>query len=177
MNLPLGCKRNFGSRYGIRQRIAAVLVIAVALLTNLGWTPEARSKENAQRIGILAADLTLNSEYAKQWWEPFRSTLADKGFIEGKNVSFELRKPSGDAPDFTEAANELVRLKVDVIWAISAPAVRAAYAATRTVPIVALDFTTDPVSQGYIENYARPGGNLTGVFLDAPNSPESGLNC
>jgi putative ABC transport system substrate-binding protein len=74
----------------------------------------------------------------------------------------------GDPSQLAEAAAELVRLKVDVIFADSAPATRAAYAATRTIPIVALDFTTDPVAEGYVESYGRPGGNLTGVFLDAP---------
>ena len=100
---------------------------------------------------LVTVDLT-KSEYAKQWWEPFRRTLADQGWIDGKNVSFEFRKPSGDPPQFVEAAAELVRLKVDVIWATNAPAVRAAYAATRTIPIVAQDFTTDPVAEGYVES-------------------------
>ena len=55
-----------------------------------------------------------------------------------------------------------------MIFADSAPGVRAAHAATSTVPIVALDFTTDPVAERYAESHGRPGGNLTGVFLDAP---------
>jgi putative tryptophan/tyrosine transport system substrate-binding protein len=55
-----------------------------------------------------------------------------------------------------------------VIWAISTPAVRAAHSATRNIPIVAVDFTSDPVAERYVESYNRPGGNLTGVFLDAP---------
>src|SRR5262249_15856523 len=45
---------------------------------------------------------------------------------------------------------------------------RAAYAATRTIPIVALDYTNDPVAAGYAESYGRPARNLTGLFLDAP---------
>jgi putative ABC transport system substrate-binding protein len=69
---------------------------------------------------------------------------------------------------FDQAAAELVQLKVDVILADSAPATRAAYAATRTIPIVALDYTNDPVAAGYAQSYARPGHNLTGFFLDAP---------
>jgi putative ABC transport system substrate-binding protein len=67
-----------------------------------------------------------------------------------------------------EAARKLVALQVDVIFADSAPGVRAAFAATRTIPIVAGDFTTDPVAEGYAESYRRPGKNVTGVFLDAP---------
>ena len=152
----------------MKTRVTAVLLFAVALLANLGWTAESRGQANVRRIGILTSDVDLTSNHAKQWWEPFRRTLADQGWIDGKNVSFEFRKPTGDPPQFATAAAEFVRMKVDVIWATNAPATRAAFAATRTIPIVALDFTTDPVDKGYIESYARPRGNLTGVFLDAP---------
>ncbi|HXF17431.1 MAG TPA: ABC transporter substrate-binding protein [Burkholderiales bacterium] len=165
MKQAFACNKHLRTR---EQWAAGVLAIAAALLTSFGWTIEAVGQGNVKQVGILAVDVDVNGEVAKQWWKPFQRTLADQGWIEGKNVAFVFRKPSGSSPEFTDAANELVRLKVDVIWAISTPAVRAAYAATRTVPIVALDFTTDPVSQGYIESYARPGGNLTGVFLDAP---------
>ena len=153
----------------MKDRVAAVLLVTAVFLTLLGWTGESWGQANVRRVGILTADVDLRSDYAKQWWEPFRRTLADQGWIDGKNVSFEFRKSSGDPPQFVDAAAELVRLKVDVIWATSAPATRAAFAATRTIPIVALDFTTDPVEEGYIESYARPGGNITGVFLDAPD--------
>jgi len=152
---------------GARHRATAVLLVTVALLTGLGWTGESCGQA-IRRVGILTGDVDLTSDHAKQWWEPFRGKLADGGWIDGKNVSFEFRKPSGDPPQFADAAAELVRLKVDLIWATNAPAVRAAYAATRTIPIVAWDLTTDPVEAGYIQSYARPGGNLTGVFLDAP---------
>jgi putative ABC transport system substrate-binding protein len=100
--------------------------------------------------------------------ELFRRNLADQGWIEGKNVSFEYRSANSDPSQFPGAAAELVEIKVDVIWATSAPAIRAAHAATRTIPIVGWDFTTDPIAEGYIQSYARPGGNVTGVFLDAP---------
>ena len=94
--------------------------------------------------------------------------LDDRGWIEGKNVSFEYRSARGDPSQYAEAAAELAGLKVDVIWAVGAPSLRAAYAATCTIPIGAGDYTTDPIAEGYIESYARPGGNVTGVFLDAP---------
>jgi putative ABC transport system substrate-binding protein len=138
------------------------------LLSSLGWTGESWGQTKVPRVGILTFDLSLTGDRAKQWWEPFRHTLRSQGWIEGQNVSFEFRNAPGDPPRFAEAAAELIRLKVDVIWATNAPMVRAAYAATRTIPIVAIDFTTDPVAEGYVESYGRPGGNLTGVFLDAP---------
>jgi putative ABC transport system substrate-binding protein len=145
-----------------------VLLFTAALLTSVGWTSESWAQAKIARVGILTFDLSLTDYRAKQWWEPFRDTLRSQGWIEGQNVSFEFRNAPGDPPRLAEAAAEFVRLKVDVIWATSAPMVRAAYAATRSIPIVAQDFTTDPVAEGYVESYGRPGGNLTGVFLDAP---------
>jgi putative ABC transport system substrate-binding protein len=95
--------------------------------------------------------------------------LAAQGFVEGKNVALEFRSARSDPAQLAEAAAELARLKVDVIWAPGAPFVRAAFGATRTIPIIGMDFTTDPVLVGYAQSYARPGGNLTGVFLDVPD--------
>ena len=65
-------------------------------------------------------------------------------------------------------AAELVGLRVDVIFAVSSIALRAARNATQTIPIVALDLETDPVASGLANSLARPGGNITGVFLDQP---------
>ncbi|HJQ58628.1 MAG TPA: ABC transporter substrate-binding protein [Vineibacter sp.] len=63
---------------------------------------------------------------------------------------------------------ELVARPVDIILAIGPAAVRAARAGTSTVPIVALDLESDPVASGFITSLARPGGNVTGLFLDFP---------
>ena len=165
--MMMACK-HVRARCDVKNRVSAVLLLAGVLLTCLGSAEESWGQANVRRVGILTGAVDTHSEHAKQWWEPFRLTLADQGWIDGKNVSFEFRKPSGDPPQYAEGAAELVRMKVDVIWAANAPAVRAAYAATRTIPIVAQDFTTDPIAEGYVQSYSRPGGNVTGVFLDAP---------
>ena len=65
-------------------------------------------------------------------------------------------------------AAELVSLGVQVIAAVSPSAVQAAYRATRTIPIVAVDLESDPVANGWAESLGRPGGNVSGVFLDLP---------
>jgi putative tryptophan/tyrosine transport system substrate-binding protein len=152
----------------MKHRAAAVLALTVALSVTLGWAGESQGEEKISRVGILTFIATTDDPTLKQWMEPFRRTLALQGWVEGKNVVFEYRSALGDPSQLAEAAAELVRLKVDVIWAAGAPFARAAYTATRTIPIVATDFTTDPVAEGYVQSHGRPGGNLTGVFLDAP---------
>jgi len=65
-------------------------------------------------------------------------------------------------------AMELVERKVDVILAVSSPAVTAARSATTTTPIVAFDLESDPIGSGLINNFSRPGGQVTGIFFDFP---------
>lgn len=98
----------------------------------------------------------------------FERVLSERGWISGKSVILDYSFPSTEELRFSEGAQELVRKKVDVIFAPSAPAMYAAYAATQTIPIVTMDYSTDPVTAGYVESYTRPGKNVTGVFLDAP---------
>jgi TPR repeat protein/ABC-type uncharacterized transport system substrate-binding protein len=94
----------------------------------------------------------------------FHRGLADAGFIEGKNVRFELRaSPSND--QLPTLAAELINSRPSVIVATNSPiAVLAARAATSTVPIVFAS-SVDPVAYGFVESLNRPGGNLTGVSL------------
>jgi putative ABC transport system substrate-binding protein len=120
------------------------------------------------RVGILTSSTGTTDKASEQFDELFRRTLADQGWIDGKNVVLEYRAAHGTPPRFADTAAELVRLNVDVIFANNAPATRAASAATHTIPIVGVDLTNDPVSAGYVESYTHPGGNLTGFFLDAP---------
>jgi putative tryptophan/tyrosine transport system substrate-binding protein len=68
-----------------------------------------------------------------------------------------------------ELSLELNRRKVDVLFAASPLAVRAAWDGTKSIPIVAFDYETEPLQSGYIRSFREPGGNLTGVFLDQPD--------
>jgi putative ABC transport system substrate-binding protein len=117
------------------------------------------------RVGLLILGSRAVSE---QWMAPFHAKLKEQGWVEGKNVAFEIRAVESDAKGLIDAAADLVDLKVDVLFPVGPPAVRAAFAATRDIPIVAHDFETDPVAAGYAQSYGRPGKNLTGLFLDAP---------
>jgi putative ABC transport system substrate-binding protein len=89
------------------------------------------------------------------------------GYVEGKNIFIEYRFAEGKQDRYPPLADELVRLKVDVIFTSSIPAARAAKNATRTVPIVFLA-EGDPVVAGLVDSLARPGGNITGVTTISP---------
>ncbi len=97
----------------------------------------------------------------------FTQALAEQGFIEGKNVAFEVRLAGGDFSKLPLLANELVERKVDLIFAPASQAARAAQAATVATPIVFAS-VNDPVGRCLVANLARPGGNLTGVANSVP---------
>ena len=93
--------------------------------------------------------------------------LRELGYVEGKNFVFELRNAE-DKPDRLPAlADELVRLKVDLIIAGGPNDALTAKKATHTIPIVFTDSVSDPVARGLVNSLARPGGNVTGFFTMA----------
>jgi ABC-type uncharacterized transport system substrate-binding protein len=98
----------------------------------------------------------------------FSDALRELGWIEGKNVAFEFRYADNRLERLSELAAELVRLKVDVIVAVGTLAPLAAKRATTTIPIV-MAAAGDPVASGLVASLARPGGNVTGMSLMAPD--------
>jgi putative ABC transport system substrate-binding protein len=99
-------------------------------------------------------------------WDAFVKGLREAGYIEGGNIAFEHRSAHDHPELFPNLALELASLKVDVIFARGTWALAAAKSATRTIPIAGIDLEIDPVEAGLVESIARPGGNLTGMFLD-----------
>jgi len=93
--------------------------------------------------------------------EALRAGLRDLGYVEGKNLVIEFRW-SDTVEQMHEAAAELARMKVDIIFATSSTESESARRATKTIPIV---FAThaDPVNVGHVSSLARPGGNMTGL--------------
>jgi len=90
------------------------------------------------------------------------------GYTEGKDIIIEYRYADNKFDLLPELAEELVRLRVEVIFAWAGPAVRAAKSASKTIPIV-MGPNADPVGTGLVASLARPGGNITGVSLMAPD--------
>ena len=99
--------------------------------------------------------------------EAFRQALHDLGYVEGKNLVVEYRYGERKEERFPDLAAELVSLKVDVIVTSSTSGVLAIKKATTTIPIV-LAGVSDPVGTGLVASLARPGGNITGLSLLAP---------
>lgn len=94
--------------------------------------------------------------------DAFRLGLRDLGYVEGKNVLIEHRYAEGRLDRIPALVNELVQQKVDVIVAVNNVVIRAAKEATKTIPIVMVS-SVDPVVAGYVDSFARPGGNITGL--------------
>ena len=97
----------------------------------------------------------------------FEPAIRSLGWVPGQNLILEQRYAHGDLSRLPALAAELVGLKVDVIL-VSSLAIPAARAATRTIPTIMAFAVDDPVEEGWAASLARPGGNLTGVTLHAP---------
>jgi putative tryptophan/tyrosine transport system substrate-binding protein len=108
------------------------------------------------RIGVLVTSAP------EPFWSQFREGLRANGYIEGRNIQFEFRSADRKPDLLGVLADELVRLKVDIIVASLTPAVVAAKQATSEIPIVMAP-AGDPVQTGLISSLARPGGNVTGL--------------
>jgi putative tryptophan/tyrosine transport system substrate-binding protein len=92
----------------------------------------------------------------------FRQRLRELGYVDGKNVVYETRSAEGRLDRFSALAEDLVRLKVDIVFASSTNEALTFKNATRTIPIV-FHVTSDPVADGLVDSLARPGANMTGV--------------
>ena len=101
-------------------------------------------------------------------YESFQRELRKLGYIEGKNIAIEFRSADNKLDRLPGLAHELVRLKVDVIFTRSTTDALAAKNATRTITIVFISGSGDPVEARLVDNLARPGGNLTGFSTIAP---------
>jgi putative ABC transport system substrate-binding protein len=143
-------------------RRAFIGTLAGALLA-APFAAEAQQAAKVARIGYLAGSLAA----FPQLREAFIQGLRDLGYVEGRNLVIEYRSPEGKPERLPALAAELVALKIDVIVAAGTPQPLAAKQATRTIPIVFAG-ASDPVASGLVTSLARPGGNVTGLSLLAP---------
>jgi putative ABC transport system substrate-binding protein len=101
-------------------------------------------------------------------FDALREGLREAGYVEGENVKVEARWAHGRPELLPLLTQELIQLRSAVLVATARPSIEAARSATTTLPILANDLESDPVASGYVESLGHPGGNLTGLFLDAP---------
>jgi putative ABC transport system substrate-binding protein len=132
------------------------------------WPLAARAQQPARyRIGHLAiAAPTDTPPPPPANWDAFVQGLREAGYTEGQNIAFEHRSAHDQPELFPKLAFELASLKVDAIFARGTWALAAAKNATRMIPIVGIDLEIDPVEAELVASIARPGGNITGLFLD-----------
>jgi ABC-type uncharacterized transport system substrate-binding protein len=128
---------------------------------------EAQPPANVPRIGYLNPGSSSDPLRLRRF-DAFRQGLRELGYVEGQNIAIESRWAEGKEDRYPALAADLVRLKVDVIVAQTGAATQAAQRATRTIPIV-MSMVNDPVGIGLVPSLPRPGGNVTGTSLMAPD--------
>jgi len=136
-----------------------LLVLLIPLILAAVHTVEAQQATKIPRIGVLPAGSP--SSMATQV-EAFRQGLRELGYVEGKNILLEYRYGEGKREQYRDLADELVRLKPDIIVVSSVGFTAAAKEATKTIPLVVAG-AGDLVGTGLVASLARPGGNVTGL--------------
>lgn len=146
--------------------------IGLASGAAVGWSLAA-SAQPARKlpvIGFLHPGFPDNPGLSRLLaFDNLKAGLRQAGHVDGETIRIEARFGLGKPETLARFAEELVRIKVDVLVVAARPAIEAAKAATRDIPIIALDLESDPVASGYVASLAVPGGNITGLFLDAPS--------
>src|SRR5262245_6212049 len=132
-----------------------------AILFALCPSADAQPKAKIAKIGWLRTNGSGSS------LDLFKRQLRELGYIEGKNITFEHRSAEGKPDRLPDLAEDLVRLKVDLLLTSSTTSAQALKNATTSIPIVLL-FVSDPVGAGLVDSLPRPGGNITGFTNISP---------
>ena len=139
-----------------RMALRILALSAAAIATRV----DAQQPDRVSIVGFLITHPPVTDKVVQD----VRKGLRQYGYEDGKNVRLEVRTALGQLDRVPGLARELVRLPADVIVVVNEPALLAVRQATNTIPIVMVGDTDDPVTQGWVESYRRPGGNITGIF-------------
>jgi ABC-type uncharacterized transport system substrate-binding protein len=151
---------DFGFSIRRSQAEKAFCLVLGAMLFALAVPAEAQQPGKVYRVGRLSGGLSSSTFNI----DALRRELRELGYIEGKNISFERRSAEEKPERLPASADELVRLKVDLIIAGGPNDGLTAKKATKTIPIIFTDSNSDPVARGLVDSLARPGGNVTGFY-------------
>lgn len=119
--------------------------------------------ERVFRVGILERGTSSKKERTRLW-RSMLERLNELGYEEGRNLVVDYRRGTGEVASLSKLARELVATQPDAIVAVTTPVVRAAMAATASIPIV-FPSAGNPVGSGLVKSLARPGGNVTGQSI------------
>src|SRR5437773_5353515 len=139
-----------------------------ALGAAAAWPLAARAQQPAssRKIGLLHPG---ESTVVSTRIVAIREGLNEPDNSRDSGIEIIMRLADGDVSRLPALATDLVNKRVDAIVAAAPPAVQAAAGATTSIPVIAIDLESDPVASGFVRSLARPGGNVTGVFLDFPD--------
>src|SRR6516164_3884086 len=138
-----------------RDFIKAIVGSAVA------WPLAARAQQPAMtRVGIVTIQPPTSPPYAA-----FSQRLRQLGYVEGQNLSLDFINPERQHGGNAGAVQELIRRKVDIVLAIYQPTIEAVVAAAPGMPVVMIAIDYGPLALGYIKSLARPGREVTGLYL------------
>jgi putative tryptophan/tyrosine transport system substrate-binding protein len=140
----------------------------ITLLGGAAAWPLAARAQQVPRLPTIGFLGSATPSAQSQWVAALVQRLREVGWIEGRNIAIEYRWAEGRAERFAEVAAEFVRLKVDVIVTSGTPRVLAMKQATGVIPII-FAAAGDPVGTGLVASLARPGGNVTGLSIQAPD--------
>src|SRR5215831_4809980 len=135
--------------------------------TALPFAGHAQQADQVRRIGVLMGYAETDSD-ARAWYMAFQEALQKLGWTEGRNIQIETRWATpDDAESMRRLAKELVAPQPSVILSSTTPTTSALLQQTHTIPIV-FAIVADPIGSGFVANFARPGGNVTGFIFTEP---------
>ena len=127
------------------------------------WPLAARAQQSGRIVRI--GNLSTANPRSAPFYQSFERRLRDLGHIEGQNIVFEYRNAEGEVDRLPDLAAELVRLDASIIVTSTAAATSAVKRATSTIPILMVAINYDPIALGHVDNLARPGRNVTGLYF------------
>jgi putative ABC transport system substrate-binding protein len=159
------CRRLRDAAMAVRVSVLVLVAVLSALASFVsGRVGDAQAQQQpagkVYRIGVLSQE-----QLPKVQFEALQQGLRERGYVEGRNFVWELRLANGSLDQLLQFAEELVRLKVDLILARSSSGAVAAKRAATSLPIVMVP-VVDPVELGLVRSLGHPGGNLTGVAVN-----------
>lgn len=149
--------------YGLEARLKKEVIGIIITVVVFVWCDSARAQQSTKpipQIGFISS--TGTPETPSPLFQAFRQGLRDLGYIDGKNITILHRYAEGRLDRMPPFVQEFVQQKVDVIIGVNNVVIRSAKEATKSIPIVMVS-SVDPVAAGYVESFAHPGGNITGL--------------